>query len=91
MTGLLRTLSVLSILECLSVAGLLLNLVTVHDDTVTSALGPTHGALYLAVAATALLGRGLAARTRVWALVPLLSGPMTVVNVQRERGRRARG
>jgi hypothetical protein len=83
-SALLRTLGVLSVLELVSVLALLLNLVTVHDDTVTSLLGPTHGALYLAVATTALFGRGLAVPTRVWALVPLLSGPMTIVNVRRE-------
>jgi hypothetical protein len=50
-------------------------------------LGPVHGALYLAVAVTALFGRGLAARTRVGAVIPLLSGPLTVVNVRREVAR----
>jgi len=84
MNALLRTLSVLSTLELVSVLGLLVNLVTVHDATLTSLLGPTHGALYLAVAVTALLGRGLTARTRMGALLPLLSGPLTMVNVRRE-------
>ncbi|MBQ1082394.1 hypothetical protein [Nocardiopsis sp. B62] len=84
MNGLLRTLAALSALELVSVLALLANLVTVHDDTVSSVLGPTHGALYLAVAVTALLGRGLTARTRIGAVVPLLSGPLTVVNVRRE-------
>ncbi|WP_049570468.1 hypothetical protein [Nocardiopsis sp. SBT366] len=84
MNGLFRTLAVLSALELVSVLALLANLVTVHDDTVSSVLGPTHGALYLAVAVTALLGRGLTARTRIGAVVPLLSGPLTVVNVRRE-------
>ncbi|PWV48608.1 hypothetical protein [Nocardiopsis sp. L17-MgMaSL7] len=84
MNGLLRTLAVLSALELVSVLALLLNLVTVHDDTVSSVLGPTHGALYLAVAVTALLGRGLATRTRIGAVIPFLSGPLTVVNVRRE-------
>jgi hypothetical protein len=83
-TGLLRTLGVLSLLELVSVVALLTNLVTVHDETVTRLLGPTHGALYLAVAGTALLGRGLRTRTRVGALLPLLSGPLTVWNLRRE-------
>ena len=69
MTPLLRTLAVLSVLELATLALLLGNLVTVHDATLTSALGPTHGAAYLAVAVTALLGRGLAPRTRVGALM----------------------
>jgi hypothetical protein len=83
-SGLLRTLGVLSVLELLSVVALLVNLATVHDETVTSLLGPTHGALYLAVAVTALAGRGLRPRTRVGALVPLLSGPLAAWNVRRE-------
>ena len=85
MSGLLRGLGILSVLELVSVVVLLVNLATVHDATVTSLLGPVHGALYLAVAVTALLGRGLATGTRVWALVPFLSGPMTLVNVRREQ------
>jgi hypothetical protein len=85
MTPLLRTLSVLSTLELVSVLVLLGNLVTVHDETVAGALGPIHGALYLAVAVTALFGRGLATKTRVFALIPLLSGPLTMYRVQHER------
>lgn len=85
MTRLLRVLSVLSVLELVSVLVLLGNLVTVHDEVVASALGPLHGALYLAVAVTALFGRGLTARTRVFAVIPLLSGPLTMYQVQQER------
>lgn len=88
MTPVLRTLAVLSSLELVSVIALLANLATVHDETVTSTLGPAHGALYLAVAVTALLARGLSTATRVWAFVPVLSGPMTWVNVRREAARR---
>ncbi|MRK01898.1 hypothetical protein GEV27_10225 [Aeromicrobium sp. S22] len=84
MRPLLRTLSLLSVLELISVVVLLGNAVTVHDRAVTSALGPIHGALYLAVAVTALLGRGLGTRTRVLALIPLLSGPLTMRQVWRE-------
>ncbi|WP_428341193.1 hypothetical protein [Mycobacterium sp.] len=84
MTALLRTLAVLSVLEMVSVLVLLMNLATVHNPTVASVLGPAHGAVYLAVAVTALLGRGLSTRTRISALVPVLSGPLTMVNVRRE-------
>jgi hypothetical protein len=82
---LLRALSVLSILELVSVVVLLGNLATVHDEAVARALGPIHGALYLAVAVTALFGRGLATKTRVFALIPLLSGPLTMYRVRHER------
>jgi hypothetical protein len=84
---LLRALEVLSVLELLSVVVLLVNLATVHVEGVASALGPTHGALYLAVAVTALLGQGLLPRTRVLALVPVLGGVFTLVNVRREARR----
>jgi hypothetical protein len=85
--SLLRALEVLSVLELLSVVVLLVNLATVHVEGVASALGPTHGALYLAVAVTALLGQGLLPRTRVLALVPVLGGVFTLVNVRREARR----
>ena len=52
MTGLLRTLGVLSALEFLSVVALLSNLVTVHDSDVARVLGPVHGALYLCAGVT---------------------------------------
>lgn len=87
MTPLLRALSVLSALELISVLALLLNLATVHDATLARVLGPTHGALYLAVALTALLAPGLRTRTRVCAALPVLSGPLTMHQVRREAAR----
>jgi hypothetical protein len=84
---LLRALGVLSILELLSIGLLLANLLTIHLPGVASALGPVHGALYLSVAVTALLGRGLALRTRLLALVPVLGGIFTLVNVRWEARR----
>ncbi|MFD6446602.1 hypothetical protein ACFWEJ_15975 [Promicromonospora sp. NPDC060204] len=87
MRPLLRTLEVLSVLELVSVVLLLGNLATVHVEGVASALGPAHGALYLAVAVTALLGQGLLLRTRLLALVPVLGGVLTLVNVRREARR----
>lgn len=83
----LRALEILSILELVSIALLLLNLVTLHLRPVTAALGPTHGALYLAVAVTALLARGLLPRTRWMALIPVAGGVLTLVNVRAERRR----
>lgn len=84
MTALLRTLAAFSALELVSVIVLFGNLATVHDHTITTVVGPVHGAIYLTVAVTALLGRNLAARTRIGALIPVLSGPLTMVNVRRE-------
>ncbi|AZG47221.1 hypothetical protein [Gordonia insulae] len=84
MTPLLRALGALSLLELVSVVALLVNVATVHNETLASILGPVHGAFYLTVAVTALLGRGLTIRTRIGAVIPLLSGPLTLVNVRRE-------
>jgi hypothetical protein len=89
MRRLLRVLEVLSVLELASIAALFGNLLTVHLPGLASALGPVHGTLYLAVAVTALLGRGLLLRTRLLALVPLLGGAFTLANVRRERARAA--
>jgi hypothetical protein len=91
MRPLLRALEVLSVLELVSIAALFGNLLTVHAPGVASALGPVHGALYLSVAVTALLGRGLLLRTRLLALVPLVGGAFTLANVRRERARSAGG
>ena len=87
MRHLLRTLGVLSVLELVSIAVLFANLISLHLRPVTVAIGPIHGALYLAVIVTALLGRDLRLRTRLWALVPLLGGVLTLVNVRAEHVR----
>jgi hypothetical protein len=84
---LLRALEVLSILELVSIAVLLGNLLTVHIDGLASILGPIHGALFLAVAVTALFGRDLMLRTRLMALVPAIGGILTLVNVRAEARR----
>jgi hypothetical protein len=83
-SAVLRALAIFSLLELASIAILLLNLTTLHLRPVTAALGPTHGALYLAVVVTALLGRGLMTRTRWMALIPVLGGVLTLVNVRME-------
>jgi len=87
MRPLLRVLGILSILELLSIAILVGNLTTVHIDGVASVVGPVHGALYLAVVVSALFGRGLLLSTRLLALVPVLGGIFTLVNVRREARR----
>lgn len=87
MRPLLRVLEVLSVAELASIAVLLTNLWTVHLDGLAAALGPIHGALYLAVAVTALFGRGLLLRTRLLALIPVLGGVLTLLNVRTEARR----
>jgi len=88
MRPLFRTLEVLSALELLSVVALFANLLTVHSSGLASALGPIHGALYLSVAVIALFGRNVRLRTRLLALVPLLGGAFTIINVRRDASRR---
>jgi hypothetical protein len=85
--GVLRALSVLSIVELLSIAILLVNLTTAHWRPITASMGPIHGAAYLCVAMVALLGRGLELRTRLMALIPVAGGVLTLWNVRRERRR----
>lgn len=87
MRPLLRALEILSVLELLSVLVLFGNLLITRADGIAGALGPIHGALYLTVAVTAMFGRGLLWRTRLLALVPLLGGVFTLVNVRGEAHR----
>ncbi|MFK0402890.1 hypothetical protein ACIQTT_11215 [Microbacterium sp. NPDC090225] len=87
MRPVLRVLEVLSVLELLSIVVLSINLATVHIDGVASVLGPVHGALFLAVAVTALFARDLMLRTRLMALIPVAGGALTLVNVRKEARR----
>ncbi|MGW4059348.1 hypothetical protein ACWEGE_13760 [Amycolatopsis sp. NPDC004747] len=69
-----RVLHVLGTAELVSLAVLLLNLVTVHHRTISGILGPVHGLAYTTtIVAAALLADG---RSRVWlrALVPGIGG-----------------
>jgi len=85
--GVRRTLAVLSVLELATLSALLVNLFTVHLPTVSQALGPAHGAVYLSLAAVALMARGLLPRTRVMAVIPVVGGVLTLVNIRTERRR----
>ena len=70
-----RTLLVaLGLLELVTLAALLVNLVTVHDPVVARILGPVHGAVYLVVALVALLSPGLRWSTRLLGLLPVVGG-----------------
>lgn len=89
--GVLRALSLLSVLELLSIVILLVNLATAHWRPITASMGPIHGAAYLSVAMVAMFGRGLLLRTRLMALVPVAGGVLTLWNVRRERGRLSEG
>lgn len=84
MRPVLRALEVLSVLEVVSILVLLLNITTIHLRPLSATIGPIHGALYLTVAVTALFARRLRFRTRVCALVPVIGGALTLINVRAE-------
>ena len=89
--GALLALAVLSVCELASLAALLVNLATAHWRPLTSALGPTHGALYLAVAAIAVFTPGLRLRTRLLTLIPVAGGVLALVLLPGEARRAAAG
>ncbi len=71
MVTLLRTAAAV---EAGSLLVLLVNLATIHDDTVTSATGPVHGSAYLMVIAATLLVADAPRGARIAALVPGVGG-----------------
>ena len=73
----MRALRVAAVVEAVSLAVLLVNLVTLHAEAVTSLGGPVHGTAYLAViACTWLVPTGPKAR---WlAVVPGVGGLLAV-------------
>ncbi|MFI8292248.1 hypothetical protein EAO71_04170 [Streptomyces sp. ms191] len=71
----MRTLRIAAAVEAVSLALLLLNLVTVHAEAVTSLGGPVHGTAYLAVVLMVWLTPSLASTGARWrALVPGVGG-----------------
>lgn len=86
----LWVLEILSVLELISIAVLLINVWTVHLRPITAIMGPAHGVLYIAVIVVALAVPGLLRRTRWMALIPVAGGVLCLINVRAER-RRVRG
>lgn len=74
----------LVIVETLTLVVLLVNLVTVHDDRVTSTVGPIHGLLYVAVIIAVLLVPGLSNATRMIAAIPAVGAPWAAWRMRRE-------
>ncbi|WP_233551470.1 hypothetical protein [Amnibacterium setariae] len=73
----------LGLLELVTLAALLANLVTVHDLVVARILGPVHGAVYLVVALVALLAPGLRWPVRLLGLLPVVGGAAVAWRVRR--------
>lgn len=71
----MRLLRVLAAVEAASLAVLLVNLLTVHAETVTTYGGPVHGSAYLAViVATSVLPTAAESGARLRAFVPGIGG-----------------
>ena len=78
----LRWMTLLSLVETVSLVVLLANLATVHVPQVASVMGPVHGFAYLATIATAFL-LPLSTRTRLLTLVPAIGGLLTLRRAHR--------
>ena len=71
-------LTVLAVLELLTLAVLLTNLWTLHLRPVTQAIGPIHGAVYLGVVVIAVLAPGLRLRDRILGCLPVIGGMLAL-------------
>jgi hypothetical protein len=83
-------LAVLAGLELASLAVLLVNLATVHARPITQAMGPVHGAVYLAVVVIVVFAPGLRLRDRVLGCLPVVGGSVAVWSAWRARSRTRR-
>lgn len=86
----LIVLAVLAVLEIVTLGVLLVNLATVHARPVTQAIGPIHGAIYLATVVTVLLAPGFRVRDRVLGCLPVVGGALATWRARRHRGEPAR-
>ncbi|MFD1828863.1 hypothetical protein ACFSJS_04185 [Streptomyces desertarenae] len=84
MTG-VRALRIAAGTEAVSLALLLLNLLTVHAEAVASLAGPLHGTAYLAAIAAAWQATTAAdASARWYALVPGVGGLLALRRIGRD-------
>lgn len=72
----MRALTTAATAEALTLALLLVNLVTVHVPAISSLLGPLHGTAYLITIATAFTA--IPTRARWLALIPGVGGVLTL-------------
>ena len=79
----MRALRIAAGVELLSLAVLLVNLVTVHAKPVTSLTGPVHGTAYLVVIAITALLPDLPAGTRWRSVVPAVGGLLVLRRIPR--------
>ena len=81
-----RLLRVAAATEAVTLALLLVNLATVHVPAVAGAVGPVHGAAYLAAIVATLLTPDAPAAARWWAVLPGVGGLFAVRRLGREAG-----
>ena len=81
-----RTLAGLAVAELLTLGVLLVNLATVHLRPVTQVMGPTHGAVYLALVAIVWISPGIRLRDRALGTLPVVGGPLVAWLTRRARG-----
>ena len=78
----MRALQVAALVEGVSLVVLLVNLVTVHHDLVTSLTGPVHGTAYLVVIGAVLLVPHAPRSAKLLALVPGIGGWLALARVR---------
>ncbi|MFX0591224.1 DUF3817 domain-containing protein [Melissospora conviva] len=70
----LRSLRAAALVELVSLVVLLVNLSTVHLESVTAVMGPAHGCAYLVVVVAAWRSASATAMVRILALLPGVGG-----------------
>lgn len=82
----MRLLRAAALAELITLAVLLLNLVTVHWRPVSAVTGPLHGTAYLLVIGACLLIEGAPARVRLLAFIPAIGGYLALRDLRRAPG-----
>ncbi|WP_093620928.1 DUF3817 domain-containing protein [Actinoplanes philippinensis] len=72
------TMRIAAWVELVSLSTLLINMLTVHVDAITSTCGPVHGCAYLIVVILTLNLRMQPMRTRLLALIPGIGGVLVL-------------
>lgn len=82
----MRLLRVAAATEAATLLILLVNLATAHVPAVAAAVGPVHGAAYLAAIVAALLTPDAPAAARWWAALPGVGGLLALRRLGRGTG-----
>lgn len=72
-----KLLTLLALVEPMTLAVLLLNVLVLHIPVVAHVLGPIHGTCYVGVIVVAMLLEGQPVRARLLSLVPGVGGLLT--------------